>query len=70
MQVLNIKSSGGSSVVDMSLLWLWYVSHQNIDSVGWNAGRPYNGNKANMNPTEIEEYRRKSDEAFLFSKKL
>ena len=70
LNILKIKGSAGSSVVDMSLLWLWWVTHQDINSVGWNAGRPYQSDKPNMISNETEEYRKKSDDSFLYSKKL
>ena len=31
----------GSSVVDMSLLWLWWVSHHLAYPAGWDVGRPF-----------------------------
>jgi hypothetical protein len=38
---LKIKARGGSSVVDMSIMWLWWVAHHKQTATGWETGRPY-----------------------------
>ena len=51
----------GSAVVDMSVLWLWWVAHKSEG--GWEAGRPW--------AREPTHDRQKSfDEAFVFTKSL
>lgn len=70
LDTLKIKSAKSTSVVDMSLLWLWWVSHQNVTAVGWSTGRPYLSRNPKDDIKELERYRKQSDDAFLFSKKL
>jgi hypothetical protein len=40
IDILLKKAKGGSSVVDMSILWLWFVAHK-PNSAGWDTGRPW-----------------------------
>jgi hypothetical protein len=70
LETLRIKSNKMTSVVDMSLLWLWWVSHQNVTSAGWNTGRPFLSRNPNDDNNQLEIYRKQSDDAFLFSKNL
>ena len=68
-QVLHPKlNNHGSSVVDMSLLWLWWVAHKRASQVevGWGTGRPY----ASPDPRELARVRDQSDEAFRFAAAL
>lgn len=66
--LLQIKGNGGSSVVDMSLLWLWWVA--NHKDAGWTSGRPWNHWDAMASTAVVESYRARTDEAFMFAKKL
>jgi hypothetical protein len=70
LETLRIKSEKMTSVVDMSLLWLWWVSHQNVTSAGWSAGRPFLSRNPKDDVNQLEKYRKQSDDAFLFSKNL
>lgn len=70
VDILKIKSDQQTSVVDMSLLWLWWVSHQNIASAGWDTGRPFLSRNPKDDVNDLAKYRKQSDDAFLFSKKL
>lgn len=68
--ILRIKAAGRTSVVDMSLLWLWYVSRQNAASAGWDTARPFFSRNPKDSVKQLEEYRKRSDEAYMFSRKL
>jgi hypothetical protein len=70
LETLKIKSDKMTSVVDMSLLWLWWVSHQNVTSADWSTGRPYLSRNPKDDINQLAIYRKQSDDAFLFSKKL
>ncbi len=57
----------GSSVVDMSLLWLWWVDTHRHTPVGWKTGRPMHS----LNPRHTEQdFRARSDKAFEYTKTL
>lgn len=51
-----------SAVVDMSILWLWWVAHK--DQTGWDAGRPWSRQKNNR------DQQKSFDASFTFTKNL
>eukprot|EP01041_Mallomonas_annulata_P019861 gene19861-39398_t len=57
-----------SPVVDMSLLWLWWVAHH--DTAGWPSGRPWLHNNRSASSTQIQAIRNATDAAFVFAKSL
>ena len=70
VQILRIKDAGRTSVVDMSLLWLWWVSHQKESKSGWDTGRPFLSDHPMDNANQLQAFRDRSDAAYAFSKKL
>jgi hypothetical protein len=60
-QLLHMKGDKGSSVVDMSILWLWWVAHKSHLEVGYETGRPVTSSSHDI---EI------SDKAFKFAAQL
>ena len=70
VQILRIKDAGHTSVVDMSLLWLWWVSHQKESKSGWNTGRPFLSDRPLDNENQLQSFRDRSDAAYSFSKQL
>jgi len=66
-QTLRTKAAAGSSVVDMSLLWLWYVRAMPDTASGFQTGRPWRS----LNPRmSAEAFRAAYDSAFKYSKGL
>jgi hypothetical protein len=65
--------AGRKHVVDMTILWLWWVSHKSkVAVVGWDTGRPYHTQLlyhplAKGNITRAREI---ADEAFIYTSKL
>jgi len=41
LATLQLKADSGSMVVDMSILWLWWVSHHDLDSTLASRGAPF-----------------------------
>lgn len=70
VQILRIKAAGRTSVVDMSLLWLWWVSHQKESKSGWDTGRPFLSGNPLDDENKLQSFRDRSDTAYLFSKNL
>ena len=55
----------GSTVTDMTLLWLWWVAHKRELEAGWHTGRPFSA------PDEkVSETRTAADNAFNMAKQL
>ena len=68
VNILQAKYKSGSNVVDMSLLWLWWVAHR--DAVGWEAGRPWLAEDPHLDEAGRKRVQDTSDNAFKFSKAL
>jgi len=71
-QKLSILKVKRYNVVDMSILWLWWVRHHKTADVGWETGRPYSV-RLKYHPTangSLEVARAVADEAFKFAAKL
>lgn len=65
-QVLEPKwKNHGSTITDMSLLWLWWVAHKRQTEVGWQTGRPYSAPD-----DKVHETRTAADNAFNMAKQL
>eukprot|EP01038_Epipyxis_sp_PR26KG_P006355 gene6355-8754_t len=58
-----------SAVVDMSILWLWWVGHHRND-VDWDTGRPFKPNGHVIDSQECFRDRAIYDRAFQFAKSL
>jgi len=67
----QVKGRAGSSVVDMSLLWLWWVVHHRHLPAGWATGRPFALDTTETPlPADLAAHRAKSDAAFEYAKTL
>ena len=55
-------------IVDMSLLWLWWVAHQQTG--GWDAGRPYLIKQKDPWHSQILRQRNIHDQAYIDTKAL
>ena len=62
------KASRRSNVVDMSLIWLWWVSHQNETS--YISSIPWKLNNSTATIEEIRSVREKGHNAYKYTKSL
>lgn len=70
LTTLKIKGGQGSSVVDMSILWLWWIAHHRKTD-GWESGRPFeNFCVTSLAVKDIISARRRFDSAVSFSRQL
>lgn len=71
IDTLRLKHAKGSSVVDMSLLWLWWVSHHLTYPAGWEVGRPFAYELTDTpSDADLNAHRKKFDSAFEYAKTL
>ena len=68
LPTLRVKGLRRSNVVDMSLLWLWWVNHHPY--ADWSSGRPWKHNLIRASENDIRQTRMKFDQAFSFTKNL
>lgn len=59
-----------SNVVDMSLLWLWWVQHHRNITAGWSTGRPWAHPQLSASAEDLADIQRRTDLAFNYSKTL
>lgn len=62
----------GSTITDMSALWLWWVVNHKATTDPWQTGRPYQPFhcERNPDPNHCEAMRTRFDDAFNFAKRL
>jgi hypothetical protein len=70
VSTLEVKGRSGSSVVDMSILWLYWVAHHKDQSPDWDTGRPFHTWNPKGDKQFVEDLRSKADAAFTYAKSL
>ena len=68
MKTLHQKSSQRSNIVDMTFLWLWWISY--FDEPNYESGSPFTSPHPNANEDQIKEFKKISDDSFRYSKSL
>jgi hypothetical protein len=70
LHILEEKGRSGSTVTDMTLLWLWWVAHKKDSQHGFETGRPFMPMHYPIGSKESKEFQDKADNAFEFAARL